>query len=93
MREKENTGFICEHCGEEVLPVSNGSYRNHCPSCLMSGVKKSTCGGLMVPIDLTYNGNKSYQLVHQCTICKKVQKNKVAEDTIQPDQLVNWLKL
>ena len=28
--------FNCEHCGKEVLPLSDGSYRNHCPYCLYS---------------------------------------------------------
>ena len=30
-RKEENTGFVCEHCGREVLPLKDGSYRNHCP--------------------------------------------------------------
>lgn len=100
MRNKENTGFDCEYCGEKVYPLSNGSYRNHCPTCLYSkhvdntpGDRKSTCGALMLPIDLIYTGNKGYQIVHQCSACKKVQKNKIAEDTIQPDQLFNWAQL
>lgn len=35
-RRKENQGFICQNCGESVLPLENGSFRNHCPQCLFS---------------------------------------------------------
>jgi hypothetical protein len=35
-RSTENTGFRCEHCQQMVQPVTNGSYRNHCPFCLHS---------------------------------------------------------
>ena len=35
-RKTENTGFICVHCSAEVNPLTNGSYRNHCPYCLYS---------------------------------------------------------
>ena len=28
-------GFICEHCGKEVLPLGYTS-RDHCPYCLYS---------------------------------------------------------
>lgn len=97
MRKKENTGFICEQCGSQVLPLTNGSYRNHCPFCLYSkhvdnkmGDRLSQCRGLMSPIDLTYTSKKGYQLTHECQSCGKRQKNKVAKDTIQPDELLNW---
>lgn len=97
MRRKENTGFICDHCGCTVLPLTNGSYRNHCPFCLYSkhldnlpGDRSSECNGLMVPIEVTYTSKKGYQLTHQCQTCGKYQKNKVAKDTVQPDELLNW---
>src|SRR4051794_2073561 len=35
-RSTENSSFCCEHCQQLVLPVTNGSYRNHCPFCLRS---------------------------------------------------------
>ena len=37
-RNTENRGFCCEHCQQMVLPVTNGSYRNHCPFCLRSSM-------------------------------------------------------
>ena len=61
-RELENTGFICQNCGKEVLPLTDGSYRNHCPFCLYSlhvdiipGDRASDCGGIMKPIKIIYN--------------------------------------
>ena len=33
-RTSENTAFMCLKCDLEVAPLSNGSYRNHCPGCL-----------------------------------------------------------
>lgn len=91
-RKSENTGFICEHCGAEVRPLTNGSFRNHCPFCLWSkhvddlpGDRAGDCGGLMEPIGIEYSGAKGYQIVHRCTKCQRTGKNRVAEDTDQPD--------
>jgi len=91
-RNLENTGFICEHCGEEILPVTNGRYRNHCPFCLYSvhldilpGDRKSGCKGLMKPVHLTYKSKKGWQVVHQCLTCGMQQACRVAVDTVQPD--------
>ncbi|WP_353893083.1 RNHCP domain-containing protein [Proteinivorax hydrogeniformans] len=93
-RKIENTGFLCENCSEIVLQLTNGSYRNHCPFCLFSkhvdenpGDRKSQCNALMQPICITYNPKKGYQITHRCTVCGKEQKNKAAQDTVQPDDL------
>ena len=59
-RADENAGFTCAHCGAGVLPLTNGSYRNHCPFCLWSvhvddarpGDRLSVCRGLMQPVEL-----------------------------------------
>ncbi len=97
-RREENAGFVCEHCGARVVPLTNGSYRNHCPSCLYSkhvdeapGDRRSTCHGLMRPIGLVYKRKKGYQIVHQCLKCGVIRVNKVAVDTVQPDDLVRWV--
>lgn len=87
-RELENTGFICVNCSFEVLPLSNGSYRNHCPNCLHSlhvdlkipGDRLSTCKGVMKPICVEYNSRKGYQIVFKCTKCGYETVNKIAED-------------
>jgi hypothetical protein len=93
-RKSENQGFQCEQCGEQVLPVTNGSYRNHCPFCLyskhvdfMPGDRAESCGGLMVPVGIRYHSKKGYQILHRCQNCGMEQLNKAARDTIQPDDL------
>ena len=99
-RRKENTGFVCENCGREVLPVTDGSYRNHCPFCLYSkhidiepGDRAGRCGGLMRPVGLIYKSGKGFQLVHRCLKCGEEKVNRVAEFSIQPDDIEELLKL
>ena len=98
-KKKQNTGFICENCGIKVIPLTNGSYRNHCPECLYSkhvdiipGDRKNKCGALMQPIGLGYNGKKGYQLIHKCSKCKKIDKNKIATDCIQEDKYLRFIR-
>ena len=93
-RNLENAGFICEHCGEEILPVTNGRYRNHCPFCLYSvhldiipGDRKSDCGGLMKPVQLAYKSKKGWQIIHHCLACGVQQACRVATETVQPDSI------
>ena len=91
-KTNENTGFVCLHCGAHVLPVTNGSYRNHCPYCLWSlhvddvrpGDRQSPCRSLMRPVQVRKT-KKGYQVLHVCTGCGKRQPNKVALDTVQDD--------
>ncbi|SDZ64699.1 RNHCP domain-containing protein [Evansella caseinilytica] len=97
-KKRENTAFICEQCGATVKPVTNGSYRNHCPYCLYSkhlddkpGDRKSACQGLMMPIDIVYNPKKGYQIVHQCVSCGHIRRNLVATNTIQDDHIFTFL--
>ncbi|WP_106767119.1 RNHCP domain-containing protein [Paenibacillus faecalis] len=97
-RKLENTSFQCEKCSAEVSPLTNGSYRNHCPFCLYSkhldnktGDRLSQCKGLMKPIALDYSAKKGYQIIHQCIKCKKTHKNKVATDTIQEDNIIYFM--
>jgi hypothetical protein len=91
-RREENTGFTCENCDRVILPLSNGSYRNHCPFCLYSkhvdgkpGDRREYCGGLMQPIRITYKSGKGLQIIHRCLACGAEKANKVAGDTNQPD--------
>lgn len=99
-RREENTGFICDNCGKTILPVNNGSYRNHCPHCLYSrhidklpGDRKEACGGLMKPIGLRYKASKGFQIVHHCLLCGEERVNKAARDTIQPDDIEALIRL
>ncbi len=93
-RKTENTGFVCENCGKEVLPLTNGSYRNHCPFCLYSkhidvvpGDRKNRCKGLMEPTGLKFKSGKGFQIVHKCLRCGIGKVNKVAQTTVQPDKV------
>ena len=93
-RKTENTGFTCGQCGRMVLPLDNGSYRNHCPFCLFSkhidnapGDRRETCGGLMAPVRIQYRAGKGYQIIHRCLSCGAERANKAAVDTIQPDDI------
>ncbi len=99
-RKDENTGFVCEHCGRRIVALTNGSYRNHCPSCLYSkhvdttpGDRASQCGGMMEPIGLRHKSGKGFQIVHKCLRCSEQQVNKVASDTVQPDEVETIVSL
>ena len=93
-RKQENTGFVCLRCGRAVLPLSNGSYRNHCPFCLFSrhvdkapGDRREVCGGLMKPVGVRYKPGKGYQIFHRCLKCGAERANKAAVNTTQPDDI------
>ncbi|MCH7322758.1 RNHCP domain-containing protein [Solibacillus sp. MA9] len=97
-RKTENTAFQCENCHEFVEPLTNGSFRNHCPQCLFSkhldqkpGDRLSDCKGLMKPIQLDYSGKKGYQIVHECITCGKIQRNKIAVDSAQEDNVLTFM--
>ncbi len=99
-REDENRGFHCINCGAHVAPLTNGSYRNHCPACLCSlhvdirpGDRASGCRGLMRPVGLAHRGGKGWQIVHVCERCGVRSVNRVAGDTRQPDDLRAVAKL
>ena len=99
-RKDENCFFICEYCGKEVLPLTNGSYRNHCPFCLyskhvdnMPGDRLSRCKGLMKPVGLEYKPGKGYQIVHVCIKCGAKKVNKIAEDSLQTDDFERIIRL
>ncbi len=88
-----NERFVCDHCGAEVPPLANGSYRNHCPVCLHSrhvdvhpGDRASDCGGLLVPVAVEHSGKKGWVIVHRCERCGAVRRNKAAlDDPAMPD--------
>ena len=83
---KNDSGFICEHCGREVEPLGYTS-RNHCPYCLHSkhldinpGDRASECCGLLVPVHAEISAKKGYVVVHKCERCGEIHKNKAAAD-------------
>ena len=64
-KKTENTGFNCQNCAAAVLPITSGSYRNHCPYCLHSlhvddtpGDRQSSCGAVMAPVRVTRHNRK-----------------------------------
>ena len=86
-RATEDQAFICQNCGSEVPRHPSGSYRNHCPSCLWSlhvdvvpGDRASQCHGPMRPVGVDHSGKKGFILLHACTRCGHVDRNKVASD-------------
>ncbi len=86
--------FTCIHCGItiEVTPFMGTNNRNHCPTCLWSkhvdettGDRKSTCGGAMEPIGLTFKNatggaTGELMLIHECMECGKFNINRIAAD-------------
>jgi RNHCP domain len=84
---------MCESCGAAVAPVTNGSYRNHCPLCLWSkhvdikpGDRASDCMGMMRPARLDHRSGKGLVIIHRCTRCNVVRANRLARDTVQEDE-------
>ena len=78
-------GFICEHCGKEVLPLGYTS-RDHCPYCLYSkhvdinpGDRENTCMGLLEPIGIE-KYKDTYKILYKCTKCHQEHKNIIARD-------------
>jgi len=95
-RKTENTGFVCQNCGNIVPPIKSGSIRNHCTACLCSlhvdqviGDRLSDCHGLMQPIAIQPHSKKGQQIVHKCTACGFERKNMIADD----DNLDEILKI
>ena len=82
------------------MPVTNGSYRNHCPFCLysmhvdlMPGDRRSECGGMMEPVGLERKSGKGFQVVHKCLRCGQLSVNRCAVDTVQSDDMEEVIRL
>ncbi len=97
---KNDNGFICANCGYEVMPMGKSS-RNHCPKCLCSlhvdenpGDRACQCRGVMKPISAEPDPKKGYIIIHKCTKCGAVKRNKAAiEVDCQPDDTELIIKL
>lgn len=83
---KNDSGFICGHCGREVPPLGYSS-RNHCPFCLYSrhldinpGDRASDCGGLMRPSAVASHPKKGFVITHKCIECGAIRNNKMQSD-------------
>ena len=69
---KNDNGFVCAHCGREVLPLGY-TCRDHCPKCLCSkhvdiepGDRAEGCKGILRPIGLENNPKKGYIIIYKC---------------------------
>lgn len=97
---KNDEGFICAHCGKEVVPLGYSS-RNHCPFCLWSlhldinpGDRASECGGSLEPIRVEPDPRKGYVIVHKCQKCGEIHRCRAAHEAKnQPDDLKLLIKL
>ena len=91
---KNDSGFVCAHCGKEVLPLGYTS-RNHCPFCLaslhvdvMPGDRANACRGMMLPVRAEPDSKRGYVLIHRCERCGAEVRNRTAhEAATQPDDL------
>ena len=97
---KNDDSFVCGNCGKEVEPLGYSS-RNHCPFCLWSihidinpGDRACECHGLMKPIKVETDPKKGFIIVHKCTKCGSVKRNRAAHEApVQPDNLKLLIKL
>ena len=78
--------FICEVCGKKVDKL-NYPARDHCNHCLSSkhldifpGDRKSSCGGILEPIEIEKGSKDKYKIVYRCKKCGEIKKNKMATD-------------
>jgi len=92
--KKNDSSFVCEHCGKKVEPLGYSS-RNHCPFCLWSkhldinpGDRANDCGGLMEPIRVEPDPKKGYVIIHRCQRCGEIHRNRAAnEASVQLDNI------
>ncbi|MDY3846601.1 MAG: RNHCP domain-containing protein [Eubacteriales bacterium] len=91
---KNDSSFICAHCGRKVLPLGYSS-RNHCPFCLyslhvdnMPGDRANPCKGLMRPMRADPDSKKGYIITYRCEKCGDVKRNCAAvTGKVQPDDV------
>lgn len=91
---KNDSGFVCAHCGREIRPLGYTS-RNHCPFCLWSihidenpGDRACECLGLLEPIRVEPDPRKGYVIVHRCQKCGAIRRCRAAHEAkVQPDDL------
>ncbi len=97
---KNDASFLCANCGREVLPLGYSS-RNHCPFCLWSlhldinpGDRASECGGKMMPLRVETDARRGFVIVHKCTKCGEIRRNRAAHEAkTQPDDVRLLIRL
>ncbi len=96
-----NEGFVCTHCGKEVLPTQHDAPRNHCPFCLFSqhvdihpGDRRNPCRGLLEPTGVETSGRKGYVIVYRCTRCgDRIRAKAALKSAVQPDDFNKIIEL
>lgn len=91
---KNDSGFVCAHCGMSVEPLGSSS-RDHCPFCLYSlhvdivpGDRAADCGGWLVPIAAEVDARRGYIIIYRCEKCGAIKRNRAAHDAkVQPDNI------
>ena len=91
---KNDSGFICRHCGKQVEPLGYTS-RDHCPFCLWSihidinpGDRANECLGNLVPIKAELDSKRGFVILYKCDKCGKLHRNKAAHEAkVQPDNI------
>lgn len=91
---KNDSGFICEFCGREVLPLGSSS-RDHCPFCLRSkhvdinpGDRSNLCGGIMDPVRAEPDAKHGFVIIYKCSKCGEIHRNRAAYNVqTQPDDI------
>ncbi len=83
---KNDSGFTCGQCGQEVPPLGYSS-RDHCCFCLYSlhvddqpGDRAHSCGALMEPVAVNPHGKKGPIIAYRCTKCQAKKTNIAARD-------------
>lgn len=97
---KNDSGFVCAHCGRTVEPLGYTS-RNHCPFCLWSihidenpGDRACECLGLLEPIRVEPDPRRGYIIVHRCQKCGAIRRCRAAHEAKrQPDDLDLLIRL
>lgn len=97
---KNDSGFVCIHCGREVLPLGYSS-RNHCPFCLSSihidvnpGDRSSDCLGELEPQKAVTDPKKGFIIIHRCKKCGAIRRCRAAHEAdVQPDNIDLLIRL
>ena len=96
---KNDEGFICAVCGNEVEPLKYSS-RDHCPKCLSSihidikpGDRANTCRGILKPIQVLPDPKKDFIIVYKCEKCGETVRCRAAMQGETPDDMSLLIKL
>jgi len=58
------------------------------------GDRAADCGGLMPCIGVQQDARRGWMLVHRCTRCGTVRRNKAAlDDPVQPDEFDQFVRV